>query len=146
MTRLPLVIAVISQLSSQAFKVVYYSLRERRLAMERFVHAGGIPSAHTAFVSALSTAIAIRNGVTSDIFAVSFVFSAIIVYDAFRLRGHVQAHAEALNRMLRKQSAPVRENNSGPDDSAPLSENIGHSPMEVGIGIVWGILFALIRS
>lgn len=132
--RLPVVIALICQLSSQAFKVVFYSLREHRLAAERFVHAGGIPSAHSAFVSALTAALGIRHGLTSEIFAVSFVFSGIIVYDAFRLRGHVQRHAELLNRLVVEK---------GED---PVSENVGHSFPEVVLGIAWGVALAALLS
>ncbi len=127
-TRLPVVVALICQVSSQAFKVLFYSIRERRLAFERFVHAGGVPSAHSAFVSALTAAVAFRRGITSEIFAVSFVFAAIIIYDAFRLRGHVQKHAETLNKLLSSEAAKT-----------PLSENVGHTPIEVVLGVCWGV-------
>lgn len=168
LVRLPVVVALLCQLSSQAFKVVFYSLRERRFAAERFVHAGGIPSAHSAFVSALTAAVALRHGVTSEIFAVSFVFSAIIVYDAFRLRGHVQRHAEVLNRLIAKGAAgggrgrpqgpadgaaataaekPRRGDSSGaPITADRLSENVGHTLAEVAIGVAWGVSVALVLS
>lgn len=138
---LPVVIAVLSQVASQTFKVILYSVTERRFAGERFVHAGGVPSAHTAFVTALAAAIGLQRGITSDIFALAFVFAAIVIYDAFRLRGHVQRHAEVLNGLL----AP-RRNLPGSDaqhDQEPLSETVGHSLPEVAAGIVWGLMFAV---
>lgn len=138
---LPVVIAVLSQVASQLFKVVLYSVAERRFAIERFVNAGGMPSAHTAFVTALAAAIGLQRGITSDVFAVAFVFAVIVVYDAFRLRGHVQRHAEVLNRLL----APRRELPESVADGReePLSETVGHSLPEVGAGIVWGLMFAV---
>jgi acid phosphatase family membrane protein YuiD len=135
---LPLIISILSQLSAQLFKVVLYSVAERRLALDRFLSAGGIPSAHTAFVTALAASIGLQNGLTSDLFALAFVFAAIVIYDSFRLRGHVQRHAEVLNRLL----APRRDalDSSG---SESLSEHIGHTIPEVGAGLVWGLMFAV---
>ncbi len=124
-----LVTAVAVQISCQLFKFVLYSVRDRRVSPHYLVTAGGIPSAHSAFVTALSTAIAIRHGVTSDVFAISFVFSAIVIYDAFRLRGHVQRHAEALNRFVLEPHGEQR-----------MSEMVGHTPVEIAVGVVFGAL------
>ena len=73
-----LVSAVVVQVACQAFKVVFYSIRERRLAFSRFISAGGMPSAHAAFVTSLSVSVGLWNGVRSDVFAVACVFSLII--------------------------------------------------------------------
>jgi acid phosphatase family membrane protein YuiD len=139
---LPLVISILSQVSAQVFKVALYSVAERRFAIDRLVNAAGMPSAHTAFVTALTASIGLQRGVASDIFAVAFVFAAIVIYDSFRLRGHVQRHAEALNRLL----APRRElPGSGTSGGGPveLSEQVGHTGMEVAAGIIWGLVFAM---
>ncbi len=122
-----LVTAVVVQLSCQVFKFVLYSARDRTVAFKYLVTAGGIPSAHSAFVTALTVAIAMRNGVGSDLFAVSFVFSAIVIYDAYRLRGHVQRHAEVINAEL------VR-----PKGGEEISEMVGHSLPEIVIGMLYG--------
>jgi acid phosphatase family membrane protein YuiD len=91
------------------------------------VTAGGIPSAHTAFVAALSVAIGVRHGFGSDLFAVASVFSAIVIYDAYRLRGHVQTHAKLINRLLLKDQAVE-----------PVSEMVGHSVPEIVMGLLIG--------
>jgi len=122
-----LVTAVAVQVFCQLFKLVYYSARDRKLTLAYLVTAGGIPSAHSAFVTALGVAIGLRNGFDSDVFAITFVFGAIVVYDAYRLRGHVQQHAKAINeRVLR------------PAGEKPLSEMVGHSIPEIVTGIVFG--------
>ena len=144
---LPLVTALIAQLSAQALKVVIYSVSERRLALDRFVNAAGIPSAHSAFVVALSAAIGLQNGFLSDIFAISFVFATIVVYDSFRLRGHVQRHAEVLNQLLKPRleadPTPPRGGRSGRKDAIGVSEHVGHTVPEVAAGIIWGLMFAV---
>ena len=74
-----LVVAVAVQLASQLFKVVFYSLREGRLRLDYFISTGGMPSAHTAFVTALTVSLGLHHGFASEFFAVAFVFSVIIV-------------------------------------------------------------------
>jgi len=120
-----LLIAVAVQITCQLFKFVYYSIRAGRVDPHYLVTAGGIPSAHTAFVTALTVSIGIRSGFVSDVFAVAAVFSAIVIYDAYRLRGHVQSHAKVLNQLI-------------PAGSPPLSEMVGHSIPEIVAGLLFG--------
>ena len=142
-----LLIAVGVQVLCQLFKVVLYSLRDRRFSPRYFVTAGGMPSAHSAFVTALTTAVAVRSGIDSDLFAVSFVFAAIVAYDAFRLRGHVQEHAKRINR-LQAEVAAMNAGSAGasaqPPGPRPVSEMVGHSLSEIAAGIVFGVAGALV--
>ncbi len=125
--------AVGVQLFCQLFKTVLYSIRDRRVNPAYFVSAGGIPSAHAAFVTALSVAIGLQNGFDSDLFAVAAVFSLIVIYDAYRLRGHVQHHAKIINRKL-----------LGPAGEKPVSEMVGHSLPEIVAGMVLGGAVSLV--
>ena len=129
MNRFPvtIVVAVAVQVFCQLFKFVVYSLRDRKLSPKYLVTAGGAPSAHTAFVTALSVAIGMRHGFSSDLFAVAFVFSAIVIYDAFRLRGHVQKHAKIINKYVLSESG-----------EEPVSEMVGHSVGEIVVGLIVG--------
>lgn len=137
-----LVSAVVVQVACQAFKVVFYSIRERRLAFSRFISAGGMPSAHAAFVTSLSVSVGLWNGLRSEVFAVACVFSLIIAYDAWRLRGAVQDQARALQRLL----------DIHPEVKvAALNENLGHSLPEIGAGLVVGggasaLIYLLLRG
>lgn len=124
---LAIAIAVLVQVSCQLFKFVYYSIRRSRISLRYLATAGGIPSAHTAFVTALAVSIGIRAGFSSDLFAVAAVFSAIVVYDAFRLRGHVQNHARIINRHILAAT-----------DEEPVSEMVGHSIPEILAGLAFG--------
>ncbi|MCX7786708.1 MAG: divergent PAP2 family protein [Spirochaetes bacterium] len=117
------------QIACQSFKVVYYSIREGTFNGWYFFSAGGIPSAHAAFVTSLTVGIGLRSGFDSDLFAVSFVFSAIVIYDAFRLRGAVERHAKLLNRITSRYYPEEHEN---------LNERIGHSLGEILSGILIG--------
>jgi acid phosphatase family membrane protein YuiD len=129
-----LLVAVTAQLLCQLFKVIVYSIRDRRFEPRYFTTAGGMPSSHSAFVTALTVAVGLSRGFDSEIFAVSFVFSAIVIYDAYRLRGHVEDQAEVLNRIQGRLE---------PAEQRRLSEMVGHSLGEIAAGIAFGIVFAL---
>jgi len=124
-----LVVAVAVQLASQLFKVVYYSLRERRLRLDCFISTGGMPSAHTAFVTALTVSLGLHHGFASEFFAVAFVFSVIIVYDLVRVRGAVHAHSRILAMLL--EQVRLRGH-------IALPHLVSHSLPEIGAGLVAG--------
>jgi uncharacterized protein len=131
--RLPLSVSLIVsvgvQVICQLFKVVYYSLRTRRLALSWLISAGGMPSAHSAFVSSLAVSIGLWAGFSTDLFAVTCVFSIIIIYDSLRLRGAVQHHARILSQLV--QVHP--EINAG-----PINLRLGHRVSETLAGILVG--------
>ena len=130
-----LLTAAAAQVLCQLFKVVFYSIRARRFIPRYFVSPGGNPSAHSAFVTALSVAVGMRGGFFSDIFAVCFVFSAIVIYDAFRLRGAVEQHAKLLNRLAARNL---------PGEHKALSEMVGHNLTEIFTGIASGGIFSFL--
>ena len=124
-----LVVAVAVQLASQLFKVVFYSLRERRLRLDYFISTGGMPSAHTAFVSALTVSLGLHYGLASEFFTVAFVFSVIMVYDLVRVRGAVHAHSRILAMLL--EQVRLRQ-------QVVLPHLASHSLPEILAGLVVG--------
>jgi uncharacterized protein len=124
-----LLLAVAVQVACQVFKVVFYSVKEKRLALSWFISAGGMPSAHSAFVTALSVAIGLHSGFSSDVFTVACVFSIITIYDAVRLRGAVAHHARILDLLLKKN----------PDlQAGRVNLRIGHTVPEIIAGMAVG--------
>lgn len=125
----PLLAAALTQGSCQVFKLFFYSALQRRWDWRYLVTAGGMPSAHSAFVSALAAALALGSGPSSDVFAIAVVFGAIVVFDALKLRGLVQQLADRLDRI----DPPAH----------PFPAMIGHSPLEVVVGILLGAVGGL---
>lgn len=126
--------AIVVQLLCQLFKVVFYSIKDRRLEIGYLFSAGGMPSAHSAFVTTLTVSLGLRNGFISELFAVAFVFSMIIIYDSLRLRGTVQIHSLLLQRLLAHFPEEA-------DHKVP--QMVGHSILEVIVGIAAGAVFAV---
>ena len=130
-----LIAAVIVQTSCQIFKIFYYSYKDKKFNLKYFFLAGGMPSSHSAFVVALTVSLALMSGLSSDTLAVSFIFTTIVIYDAFRLRGAM----EKQNQILKKLIIHVSLKNN-----IELPQKIGHTMSEIVIGILSGAIFAVV--
>ena len=122
------------------FFINYFITKE--LNYERLAGAGGMPSAHSATVTALVISCARFEGVGSTFFALSVALAAIVIYDAMGVRHEAGEHARIINQM-RKTAAPAEEDSEDPDFKE-LKEMLGHTPLEVVGGVMTGILIPLI--
>lgn len=121
----------------QGYKGVAYFATHRRWNLRRFVQTGGMPSSHAAAVSALSTSVGLSEGFTSVLFGVTLYFSLVIMYDAAGLRRSAGQHAAILNRLVEERFAHPQEG------TQRLMELLGHTPLEVTIGSLLGVVSAL---
>src|SRR5947209_4356145 len=99
---------------------------------------GGMPSAHSALVTSLATAIGREMGLSSPVFAVSAVFAAVVMYDAAGLRQAVSVQARILNRMLDELFTQHQFS------ERRLRELIGHTPLEVSAGCALGLVVGIV--
>jgi acid phosphatase family membrane protein YuiD len=123
---------------AQVLNVLIFFLQERQLDLWRLVSAGGMPSSHSALVSALATEVALIEGVQSITFAVAVVFAAVVMYDAAGIRQAVSIQARILNRMLDEYFKRQRFSEER------LRELLGHTRVEVFFGSLLGISIALL--
>lgn len=123
---------------AQSAKVFLGVITEKRFNFRWFVDTGGMPSSHAATVSALAGAIGLRFGLKSPIFAVTLVFAWIIMMDAQGFRRSVGEQAEILNMIL----DDIYWKKKLKEES--LRAFLGHTPVEVFIGAIIGILVAII--
>lgn len=135
-----LVCALSSWATAQILKFILNYIVTRDFNFERLSGAGGMPSAHSATVTALVIACARYNGMDSTYFALSVALAAIVIYDAMGVRHEAGEHAKIINQLL-KNSA--EEENDDPDVKE-LKEMLGHTPLEVVGGVLTGILVPLI--
>jgi len=129
-----LLIALAVQFVSQGIKFIGHSVRLGHPSWRHLVTFGGMPSAHSAFVTAVAVAVGVSAGFASDVFAVAAVFGCIVIFDAYKLRGNVQKQAMVLNR-LQSQSLPESQR-------LPVNELVGHSVPEVVAGIALALVVA----
>lgn len=126
--------AFIAWLIAQVLKGVLALYKHKKWDFRRFVGAGGMPSSHSAFVSALATGVGLTEGWASTTFALALVFSLIVMYDAAGVRLAASKQAATLNKMV-KELFDEREFHH-----ERLKELIGHTPVEVIVGALLGIL------
>ncbi len=128
-------ITIISWFVTQVIKVLLVILTEHKIDIERFVGAGGMPSSHSATVCTLSVCIGRMSGFSSVEFAIAFVFSLIIMYDAAGVRRAAGQQASVLNKMLDNWHTSDHE-----FTEIELKELLGHTPLQVLVGAVIGVL------
>lgn len=127
--------AVLASTGAQLLKVLLILLFDRRWRPEAFMETGGMPSSHSAMVAALSTGVALSEGVGSPLFAIAAVFSLIVMYDATGVRHSSGVQARLLNELIQELSAVVREG------FAPKTVRVllGHTYLEMLAGLLLGI-------
>jgi acid phosphatase family membrane protein YuiD len=123
---------------AQAAKVILTSMRQRRLNLRVLAETGGMPSSHAAIVMGMTTAVGKYAGVTSAAFAIALIFSFVVMYDAAGLRRAAGRQAAILNRLV-EDLVHMR----GMQEQR-LRELLGHTPVEVLVGAMLGIVVGLI--
>ncbi|AFZ69099.1 divergent PAP2 family protein [Deinococcus peraridilitoris] len=131
--------AVFASTGAQVIKVLLILLFERRWRPDKFMETGGMPSSHTAMVSALSTGIGLTAGTGSPLFAITVVFSLIVIYDATGVRHSSGMQARMLNELIEELREVVREGFA----PRPLRVLLGHTYLEVLVGAILGVLAAM---
>ena len=135
-----LVSAVAGWIVAQVLKTMLDFALNRTINWERMVGSGGMPSSHSATVCGLTTAAALRYGVSSIEFAVCFVLSMVVMYDATGVRRETGKQAKLLNSILSEN--PLKLNAEVLQEK--LKEYVGHTPLQVVAGAILGICLALV--
>ncbi|MDA8441160.1 MAG: divergent PAP2 family protein [Peptococcaceae bacterium] len=130
--------AVGALLLAQILKVVFVLVVRKHMDLSLMLSSGGMPSSHSALVTALAVGIGRLYGFQSASFAIATVFSLIVMYDAAGVRRAAGKQAEVLNQIV-EQIYP----NDG-FRRERLKELIGHTPIEVFGGCLLGVIFALL--
>lgn len=134
-----LLVGVLGWFFAQALKVVFTYVLERKWDFSRFFGLGGMPSSHAAVVCGLAAAVGISRGYYSAEFAIAFVLAGVVMTDAAGVRRAAGKQAAMLNKIVQDMIASGR-GLSG----ETLKELLGHTPFEVLVGALLGVLIAFI--
>ena len=135
-----LVSAVVGWVVAQFLKTLIDFALIKNFNAERLVGSGGMPSSHSATVCGLTTAAFLEYGAGSFEFAVSFVMSMVVMYDAIGVRRETGKQAKLLNSILMEN--PLKLNAEVLQEK--LKEYVGHTPLQVLAGAILGIGLALV--
>lgn len=119
---------------AQLIKVLLDAVLLRRLDLRRFVTSGGMPSSHSALVTACAASIGKLYGVQSPAFALAVILSAVVMYDACNVRRSAGDTARLVNQLLEHVERLTAE-----DFADSLREVMGHTPLQVLMGALLGL-------
>ena len=122
----------------QLFKLIYDLVTTKKFNFKRIMGAGGMPSSHSAVVTGVATLIGKYEGVGTPLFALSFLFAFIVMYDACGVRRAAGKQATLLNKLVETPGL------SGVQVTEKLVEVLGHTPVEVFVGAMIGIIAGLV--
>ncbi len=122
----------------QLFKVIYDLVTTKKFNFKRILGAGGMPSSHSAIVTSLATLVGKYQGVDTPIFAVSLILAAVVMYDACGIRRAAGKQAALLNKIIATPGL------TGLQVSEKLVEVLGHTPFQVLVGALIGVIAGLI--
>ncbi len=128
-----LIAALVAWGLAQAIKIPLEYMNTREWNWALLLRAGGMPSSHSALMVAATHSIGLHAGFDSPLFALAFAISMIVIYDATGIRRQAGKHAEIINKMVRDLAAgqPLQEEQ--------LREVLGHTPLEVLGGVIFGL-------
>ena len=121
----------------QCLKVIFELLKYKKLNIKRMVGSGGMPSSHSALVYSLATFIGLTEGLGSPLFAVSVALAMIVMYDASGVRRAAGKQAKILNQIIESEGKNINVQEK-------LIELLGHTPLEVYVGAMIGIIMAIL--
>ena len=132
-----LVNSLLAWAAAQIIKTILYAAVHRQIDIHRLFGDGGMPSGHSATVTAMATTAALEYGLDSPIFAITAIFGIVVMHDAMGVRREAGKHAEVLNNLIASlnQDVPPEE---------VLKEFLGHTPLQVCFGALLGFGVALL--
>ena len=134
-----LISPILAFIIAQGIKVIIRSTKRKLTYRDIFAYSD-MPSGHTSVVVSIVSILGLVYGVNSSFFAVAFVFALIVIVDAIGLRNYLGQHGKTLNVLVKDL-----HEDSFLDFSYPkLLEKIGHTPLQVLVGALVGIITSLL--
>jgi len=124
-----ILVPVVAFATAVILKGIFSCIADGKFSLARAFGSGGMPSVHSAVVVSTTTAITLKHGIGSDLFALALAFTLIIIYDAINVRFEAGLHATAINQAIWEKR---------------FKESLGHLPSEAFAWSVLGIVTALI--
>ena len=136
-----LISGIIGWATAQVMKTIIFLVINRKFQLERLFGDGGMPSGHSATVTAVAVSTGIECGLSSPLFAIATIIAIVVMHDAMGVRLETGKQAKVINEMM-----GFMEKLGGTELSyeEKLKEFVGHTPAQVGAGLVLGIVVAIL--
>lgn len=131
-----LVAGMSSWLVAQVLKVVIHSIVHKKFDILRLFGDGGMPSGHSATVTAVATMSALLHGTGSFEFAISAILAIIVCHDAMGVRMETGKQTMIINEILKITDLLTTKDLP----EVKLKEFVGHTPLQVVAGVLTGFI------
>ena len=132
-------VPILAWFIAQGLKVVTVIIRERKFDFTRFIGSGGMPSSHSSYIVSLAAVIGKNEGPGSPAFAIAVAVAFIVMYDAAGIRRAAGRQARVLNKLVHSSLDRVNIDEK-------LKELLGHTPLEVLMGALLGLLIGIVAG
>ena len=122
----------------QTFKVIWDLVTTKKFNFKRILGAGGMPSSHSAVVTSLAVLIGKNQGFNTPILALAVIIAFVVMYDAAGVRRAAGKQAQLINKIVNTPGL------SGDQVQEKLVEVLGHTPVQVFVGALLGIIVGII--
>lgn len=138
-----LAIVFIAWFVTQTSKLIIFWIINKKFTPERFFGDGGMPSSHSAVVASLATSIGLQCGWDSTLFAIATILAVIVMHDATGVRQETGKQAKVINDLVKMLQARERGELT---PAETLKEFVGHTGPQVLVGMLCGILVAVVMN
>jgi len=136
---IPFIVAVLIQIT----KISIDFFRRKKITWRQVFSSWWFPSVHSGISSSVVALVFIMDGLNSASFAIALVFGFLFVYDAMNLRYETGKHAHYLNSIRSELQDVLHKEKM----AKIFKERLGHTPMEVGAGIIiWFVVTFLLTK
>lgn len=129
---------VLAWSTASLLKAIFYAVQKKKINFRRLIGNGGMPSTHSASVVSLAFAVGFKEGWNSTALAISVVLALIVMIDASGVRLAASKHAKALNEITEEVFK------DGQFHYEKFNELLGHTPTQVFVGALIGVLISVI--
>lgn len=143
----PFLVAILAASFAQAIKVLTFLLLEKRVNYRRFVQSDGTPNMHSSAMTALTLAVGFKDGFMSPLFALSLCLSSLIFVNTVGVKNDASRHAELVDLILdrfSRQKNGKRRAKGARERYKKIADRVRYAPIEVLVGIAFGVVVALL--
>lgn len=139
----PLVAALLANVIAQVLKPIVLYFRTKKLDVHQCIACGGFPSSHSSTVTALAIAVGMNEGFDSTLFAITCVFSFIVIYDAANVRYYAGRNIQLTQQLIHDLETLKGLKFNDPIYNEKIKSVLGHKYIEILGGILLGIFVSL---
>ena len=143
-TMYPFWSAILSAVLAQLLKPIVHYMKTGKWNLWLIKDSGGMPSSHTALVTALALSVGLQERFSSTIFAVTAALAVIVIYDAANVRYYSGQNIRVTQQLVKDVQEELNTEFTDPVYKIKLKDVLGHKWMEVFGGAVLGALIAII--